>query len=177
MANTPAAKGSKTGYRACTCQEFEMVIIHEDRRMPVEQGDQDPAEYMEFIGTGCRKNVAGKALFAPGHDAKLKSLLILALKEGNEVVHRAGGILTWTDPVSAASRFGFGHMVQAAADRLAAKATEKAPTVIQGTVKVGRWSYPARKTGDVVEYNKKRDSSGEWVAANAANAARFRPIA
>lgn len=36
-----------------------------------------------------------------------------------------------------------------------------------GTVRVGRWSYPARKwvTG-LVEKNTKRDGSGEWEATN-----------
>ena len=38
---------------------------------------------------------------------------------------------------------------------------------MNGTVKVGRWEYPARKLDSgIIERNTKRDGSGEWVIAS-----------
>ena len=36
---------------------------------------------------------------------------------------------------------------------------------ITGTVKVGRWDYPARQVDDYIERNTKRDGTGEWEVA------------
>lgn len=42
-----------------------------------------------------------------------------------------------------------------------------------GTVKVGRWHYPALQDGETVTRNTKRDGSGEWSDTNPA---LFRPV-
>ena len=39
---------------------------------------------------------------------------------------------------------------------------------MNGTVKIGRWTYPARKQGGEVSRNTKRDGSGEWVLTDPA---------
>jgi hypothetical protein len=39
---------------------------------------------------------------------------------------------------------------------------------VLGTVKAGRWTYPAMRSGHDVVRNTKRDGSGEWIAAKAA---------
>ena len=65
---------------------------------------------------------------------------------------------------------------QAKADRKAARAARKMTLVqeieasINGTVKVGRWEYPAQQAPDgSVTRNEKRDMSGGWVPAEAAD--------
>ena len=111
------------------------------------------------VGTGgCDKNVTSRRNFAPGHDAKLKSLLIAAGKRQTDVVELNPSTteqLTRT-PVETARLFGFGDMVAEGIQRQPAKRTRKpAVTVAQEAemtpvvasrmayVKVGRWTYEA----------------------------------
>lgn len=45
----------------------------------------------------------------------------------------------------------------------------RAPVTGRGTVKVGRWTYPAEKhAGGTVMRNDKRDGTGSWVEADPA---------
>lgn len=39
-------------------------------------------------------------------------------------------------------------------------------TAVAGSVKVGRWHYPAVQDGETVTRNAKRDGSGEWEETN-----------
>lgn len=55
------------------------------------------------------------------------------------------------------------HAEQEAAKRAEAEAAIQEDEV-HGTVRVGRWSYPAIKTAAGVVKNTKRDGSGEWEA-------------
>lgn len=83
---------------ACECQNWEIGET-------VDGEDGDEPEVTIFT-TGCDKQT--KRLFAQGHDAKLKSLLIKAGVEGLEVRWgRRTGVLVTTDYEGAARRFGF----------------------------------------------------------------------
>ena len=113
----------------------------------------------EVARTGCTEVTTRE--FAPGHDAKMKSLLIFAGANDHLVTRNGEGANV--TPVVAANRHGFGHMVTAgirrakmlaeakaerAAKREAMKAlratathTRKAKKVADRkvTAKVGRW--------------------------------------
>jgi hypothetical protein len=119
--------------------------------------------------TGCFSDT--KNLFAPGHDAKLKGLLIRAGVAGHKI---SDGITGEHTPESTASRFGFLGKVtdgiargtakkaakavtsdfdamvdadvakrQAKAAKMARKPVEAKPVV---TAKVGRWTYEGTVT-------------------------------
>lgn len=108
--NAKTAKTAKTLVR-CACAEFEIGNT-------VELPDGTPD--WEGVGTGCTQTT--RRVFAPGSDAKLKSLLIKAGIQGLEV--RQGSITT--DAVTAAKQFGFAPMVAAGIERGIAKAAAKA---------------------------------------------------
>ncbi|MEW1922408.1 hypothetical protein [Streptomyces sp. NPDC088360] len=147
-ANTTAAKKTETAQAepvACTCSQFAT----EDGRT-----------------TGCAAET--KRLFAPGHDAKLKSFLIKAGAEGVEVIRTVDGIASPADASTHAAKFAFGHMVAAgitraetkaaekaerAAARAARKAAPKKPKKI--TAKVGRATFTGRMDGDHFVYEVK----------------------
>lgn len=100
-----------------------------------------------------------KRTFAPGHDAKLKGVLIRAEVAGAKVerLGAGGGVKS---PLAWAASFGFGHMVEAgvalAKEKAEAKAARKAARAAKveveednvaaeesqpGSAKVGRWVY------------------------------------
>lgn len=74
--------------------------------------------------TGCTKTTTRE--FAPGHDAKLKSLLIRAGAMGAEVRRVVDGMALTGDAVKAAEGYGFAHMVASGIERAARLAAEKA---------------------------------------------------
>ncbi|OOC52625.1 MULTISPECIES: hypothetical protein [Nocardiopsis] len=107
--------------------------------------------------TGCTKTTTRE--FAPGHDAKLKSLLIRAGAMGAEVRRVVDGMALTGDAVKAAEGYGFAHMVasgierahakaRAKAERAAARAAAKEKKESTGTdtvrAKVGRATYEGR---------------------------------
>lgn len=151
---------------ACACQKFEI----ENWLGEVPEG-ADPGDFVEYIGTGCVQSTA--RTFAPGHDAKLKSLLIQAGARGLGV--RYGSVNS--DAMKVANRFGFGHQVLAGIDKAQARAEERAakksaksakpakqpkaaskPLVQPVTIKVGRWTYEA--------IINPADNSAEYTSAN-----------
>lgn len=95
----------------CLCSKYEVVI----REFDTPNGPDYDAE-----GTGCTETTGNE--FAPGHDAKLKSLLIRAGVAGHAV--RYGSLTTSAD--KAAQGFGFAHMVLAGIEKGKAKAAAKA---------------------------------------------------
>jgi hypothetical protein len=149
-ANTTAAKKTETTQAeavACTCSQFAT----EDGRT-----------------TGCAAET--KRLFAPGHDAKLKSFLIKAGAEGIEVIRTVDGIANPADASTHAAKFAFGHMVAAgitraetkaaekaerAAARAARKAAPKAKAPAKITAKVGRATFTGHMDGDHFVYEVK----------------------
>ena len=123
--------------------------------------------------TGCTR--ATTRTFAPGHDAKLKSLLGQALANGEMVTVTTDGVKAEMSPLEAAGLMGnFGQMVVAVADKLRAKRdraaahkaklaanrakreAEKASKkpraakkpLIPVQAKVGRWTYEGVVKGD-----------------------------
>lgn len=131
---------------------------------------------------GCEQYVAGRATFRPGHDARMVGQLARDLATGDGAYVKA---ITGVTPAVAPStqeqidqvanviriRFSpaLADKVRSAAtrawertNRTPAQATEEVAPFPD--VKVGRWTYPARRVGQVVERNTKRDGSGEWVS-------------
>jgi hypothetical protein len=108
-----AAKAAPT-LNDCACSEFEIGNT-------VMLDDETP----DFVGktTGCESQT--RRVFAPGHDARLKSLLIEAGIADMEVRYGVGLTVT-TDAVNAARQFGFADMVAAGIQRGIAKAAAKA---------------------------------------------------
>lgn len=91
----------------------------------------------EEVHSSCGAKVARR--FAPGHDAKLKSLLIRKAVEGGTIVVVEGGMRTELDPTDTAKSLGWGGFITAAKDkaskraaivagRAAAKASDKRAT-------------------------------------------------
>lgn len=87
---------------SCECANWEIGFTVDG-----EDGDE-PDVTIET--TGCDKQT--KRMFAQGHDAKLKSLLIRAGVAGMEVRWgRNGGVVVTSDAETAAKRFGFERQV------------------------------------------------------------------
>lgn len=62
------------------------------------------------LSTGCDEETV--RTFRPGHDAKLKSLLIKVASAGNSVTKRVGDGTEEMDPLHAAEEFGFRGLVE-----------------------------------------------------------------
>jgi hypothetical protein len=94
----------------CACQNYEIEIWTGD----VPEG-ADPGDYLDLVGTDCVSETASD--FAPGHDAKLKSLLIRAGAEGHAVRRNEEGMAVSGDPVGMAGDFNFEYMVKKGIER------------------------------------------------------------
>jgi len=97
--DTPAVRTAvrSRDLHPCLCSLFEVV-------------DPDTGEVVG--STGCQKSTRSR--FAPGHDAKLKSLLISAGVHGRRVRERNDRTETLRRPLTIANRFGFGEQVKRA---------------------------------------------------------------
>lgn len=111
-----------TAIRACECSKWEIGNTIDSE---IDGGQP------EFVGetTGCSATTT--RTFAPGHDAKLKALLISGGVQGLEIVWSNGGVNhTFSDAATAAAQYGFASMVQAGVERgkekAAARKTRKA---------------------------------------------------
>jgi hypothetical protein len=116
--STPAADDTDNEPVKCECRYWEVGT------------DLDPAFSREddIVTTGCL--LTTRRTFAPGHDAKLKSLLIRAGVFGWEARYgRITGTLTTMDPISAANRYGFGPQVRVGIERGKRAAEAKANRV------------------------------------------------
>lgn len=71
----------------------------------------------------CADETARK--FAPGHDARLKGLLIRLHVAGEEYPRLIGGSVVTTTPMAVAKEYGWGHYLTDAKDRHAAKVKAK----------------------------------------------------
>lgn len=156
------ATEEQSTYSRCACHAFEIQTWSAE----VPEG-ADPGDYAQYEGTGCTQLT--HRTFAPGHDAKLKSLLIRAGAAGAEVVRHEGGVTVVTSAERVAEHFGFWHQVLAGIRRSQAKAAEKtarktakpaaraprtqkqqqaeaSPIVVltPARIKVGRWEYDAK---------------------------------
>lgn len=110
-AKTAAAAAAPIA-NACLCSTFAVITGH----LTLGNGQPDTTEET----TGCDAVTARE--FAPGHDAKLKALLIRAGVDGLEV--RQGSITSSAQ--KAASQFAFAWMVEKGIERGRAKAAARA---------------------------------------------------
>lgn len=155
-AQTPMGQGAEVA----TTQGGQTTHDCECQNWDVETDTANPETGEGYLDTGCAASTTRQ--FAPGHDAKLKSLLITAGTHGWSVSRLTGGVRTSSTPVEAASYFGFEHQVAAGikngqdklfarqlreanreakkanAAKKAAKVPEKPESV---KAKVGRWVY------------------------------------
>ena len=106
-------------YHPCECQRYEI----ETWTGEVPDG-ADPGDYAMYTSTGCGQDTT--RTFAPGHDAKLKSLLIQAGADGDTVRRDEGGVYVSTSAMGVAGHYGFEHQVAAGIKRAQAKAEAKA---------------------------------------------------
>lgn len=114
MPNTAKATETAT---PCECSKYD-ALPGDLTEAQIESGDYT------IWNTGCASTT--RNLFAPGHDAKLKSFLIKHEANGNEVRRNEGGVAITTDAAGHASRYDFAHMVIAGVAKAKAKAQAKA---------------------------------------------------
>ncbi|GHD56003.1 hypothetical protein ACFQL8_17160 [Streptomyces goshikiensis] len=157
MAANTTAKKTATEPTRCECSRYSVLVNLRDV-------DGDLA-WDEELTTGCTATTA--RVFAPGHDAKLKSALIRWGAEGHDVIRDGDGVNTTADAATHASKFIFANMVTAgikrAEDKAAAKATRAAARAakkvaakveppVEVTAKVGRWDRVGTVQGDTFTY-------------------------
>lgn len=140
----------------CQCRTSPAYTLGPDDTPEAAPGDGWP-EGTQVYGP-C--DAVTKNRFAPGHDAKLKGLLIKLYRAGTEYHYLDGGLLISTDPMNHAQQYGWGHFLEAskqAAERKPPKVKASknrvaiprkvprerlSPVPPKGTVKIGRWVYP-----------------------------------
>lgn len=108
---------------------------------------------------GCGTPLVRKtSRYAPGHDARHAG-------EVARIVAETGNRKALDLLASPALKAKAAKMVDRLASKSAARSAKATATASVPDVKVGRWTYPARRNGKVIERNTKRDGSGEWIAA------------
>jgi len=143
----------------CECSKYDAVFPDELTEENLESGNY------QIFETGCTAQT--KRLFAPGHDAKLKSALIKWGALGLDIRRTEAGVATSAEAVKHASRFKFAHMVAAgikraedkrlaklakAEERAAKKVAKAEPANPIVTAKVGRWERQGTVTDGVFTY-------------------------
>jgi hypothetical protein len=136
---------------------------------------------------GCLGKVANRQrLFMQGHDQRLVGKLTRAAVHGVDVAVVDGAIISGDalgmaqHLLNAKGQAKLAHAVKVAVgkrDRAqVAQAEAPKPQPVAGTVKVGRWDYPAiREVDGNVVRNLLRDGTGEFVPADAKAASTFQP--
>lgn len=144
----------------------------------------------EAQGTNCRcgcgePTIGKKAEYRPGHDARHAGVIGRALAETQDSKARANLLNRLPSEALKAKAQAAFERALAKADRKKAglgtgrlnKAVKSAKGKgIKGTVKVGRWEYPAEQHGagdGKMVRNSKRDGSGEWVPVTDKEALSF----
>ena len=146
----PKAKKAPKEPVDCACGAYEVLVGQRDA------GDGE-VEFDEELTTNC-DGAKTKSIFAPGHDARLKSLLIKAGALGEHVRFNnpADGLLHEVTPVEAAGRYGFADMVESGI----AKAKEKADARVAAAA--------AKAVKKAAADKAKADKKAEREAAKAA---------
>jgi hypothetical protein len=181
---TTKSKKTETEPQPCQCRAvWAYNITKGDTPESLEDGD-DPNEIVAVVHQSCGEQTS--RTFAPGHDAKLKGVLLRAARSGREYSYTEGALLIHADPLVELANRGWSHLLVELKERPKKARKNQKPrksdspdSVTQveafntadpftSTVKVGRWTYPARiiqpDTGDgrvTVEYRKK---DGQLVA-------------
>lgn len=127
-----------TAVRPCACSQVSLIAYDATGN----------AESAEHITTGCDETT--KRTFAPGHDARLKGLLIRGAIEGHEAAFSDGGMLTSMDPIALAESFGFGWQVKQGLQNGLAKAEAKAARQAAKAAKVPAQKKPKAKKAKAV---------------------------
>lgn len=168
MAKTPKTK-TKTEM-PCQCRAiFAYNITLGDTPETLREGD-DPAEIVSIVHQSCGELTA--RTFAPGHDAKLKGVLLRAARSGMDYSYVEGGLLVHADPRTELEVRGWSHLLvdlkpRAKRERKpkAEKAADEATPAPAGfhpvRVKVGRWVYD----GQILQTLAGGDVEVEWTTA------------
>lgn len=118
MTKNLGTEADATGATPCECSKYEAFIAEQHTEENLASGNYDT------FSTGCVATT--KREFAPGHDAKLKSFLILHGSQGHEI--RFG--VTIATAENFAKGYTFGYMIldgiAKAKEKLAAKAEREA---------------------------------------------------
>lgn len=160
----------------CACSGYDAIDPEQITEETLASGDYDSWD------TGCTATT--RNVFAPGHDAKLKSFLIKHAVAGHEIRRTEGGVAVTAEAVAHADRYGFGHMVAAGIEKAKGKAAarqarktasaerklaEKAGVVkpsLADTVAAEQAKHEAEQTAKVAALQ----ASAEWDDAPAAPA-------
>ncbi len=87
--------------------------------------DDQNSELQEIETTNCA--TLTRKQFAPGHDAKLKALLVRSYEMDKQILRRGvDALTTYPDPIEASAGFGFRHQVRRAMVRIDAERSRKA---------------------------------------------------
>jgi len=141
---------------ACACQNFTGT-------------DKDG----NTLSTGCSEETV--RTFRPGHDAKLKSLLIKTAVAGNQAVKQVDGKGVEMDPLHAAEEFGFRGLVEKSVE--AAKAKEDARAA-KAEVRAQKKAEADKKKAEAKaarEQAAERKKAHEKAVADAAEARKGQP--
>lgn len=131
----------------CMCQNFSAVVDG------------------ETVTTGC--DIETLSRFAPGHDAKLKSLFIRVGTVGAEVAAKAeDGSVSNMSAIEAAAEFGFGETVEKGIEN--AKAREQLRKQREQVKADNKIAADAKKA---IAAQKKADAAAAKAALEAAEAA------
>ena len=146
METTTVTTNKKKG-GPCGCLAHPIGRNHEE----VEDLPNGEAEYTETdIPVYGVCGATTRRIYAPGHDAKLKGVLIRQYVADQPYIVEDGGLLIHGSPYEVARQLGWTHFLDAAKERAdqaasvrQARKARKAglPTI----VKVGRWEYPIVK--------------------------------
>lgn len=146
----------------CVCNtKVEYMVTADD--FPEMEGEERD-NFVDYPVYGpCGATTKG-GNFAPGHDAKLKGLLIRLNRQGADYNYLEGALLIGSDPMVHASQYGWGRFLTYQPKRRVRKArtTEggepqrsEFPKAVE--VKIGRWTYKAQQLSDgrVIYQDKK----------------------
>lgn len=139
-------------YKPCECRAvFAYNITLGDTPEALKDGD-DPNTLVSNVYQACGAET--RRTFAPGHDAKLKGVLINEYRAGRDYAFVDGSLLVHVDPMTKATELGWAHFLTESAPKpvkaskpKAEKATKASKQAKPGfhpvRVKIGRWVYDA----------------------------------
>lgn len=174
MTKTPKTEAEP---QPCQCRAvFAYNVTKGDTPESLEPGD-NPDEIVAVVHQACGEQT--QRTFAPGHDAKLKGVLLRAARSGREYAYVEGGLLIYADPMIELTNRGWAHLLVELKERpkkvrkpKAAKTVEAPAGFHPVRVKLGRWEYDGQivSTNDVgqhvVEYtNAKGETKQATVTA------------
>lgn len=143
---------SNTEPTACECSKYDALVNKQLTEANLETGDYDIFE------TGCTATT--RKLFAPGHDAKLKSFLIKYSGPEFDIRRNEGGVASSNDAEAHGDRYEFGYMVRAGIDKARAKAEAKARRKAAKAAKAAERKQ-AKPLADVVAEEEAKHAEAE----------------